>query len=46
MSAKAADEANYEAELSKAEKSVSVYELQYSGLDTQVSDPAAVDGCC
>ena len=46
MSAKQAEEAKWDTEMSIAEKSVSVYELQYSGLDTQVSDPAAVDGCC
>jgi hypothetical protein len=46
MSAKAADEANYEAELSKVEKSVADYQTQLDAIGTEVSIPAAVDACC
>ena len=46
MSANAADEANYEAELSKAEQSVADYQTQLDSIGTVVSIPAAVDACC
>jgi hypothetical protein len=46
MSAKAAEEANDEAELSKVEKSVADYQTQLDAIGTVVSIPAAVDACC
>ena len=46
MSAQAADEANYEAELSKAEQRAADYQTQLDSIGTVVSIPAAVDACC
>ena len=46
MSANAADGANYEAELSKAEQRAADYQTQLDSIGTVVSIPAAVDACC
>lgn len=48
MAANAADVAEWEAELSKVEQSVSDYQTQLDSIGTEVSSPAAVDAadCC